>query len=162
MSTTTFVKLGRSVAPIHRLAQWRAQCPSHHRVIRGIFPRPVTTTASRQHHGAAILEGLAIAPRGLVNHKKWERLCLIELAGRSIEQSSSAAGSSPRNNNNSKGKSKGKDGKDEGKCRDCGKRHLELFQVDKDAYDDWIVELVERWGRFVATCTVPATLSQAK
>lgn len=33
-------------------------------------------------------------------------------------------------------------------CEDCGKVHVELFEVGEGAYEDWVREVVERWGRW--------------
>ncbi|KAM0788536.1 hypothetical protein ACM66B_001664 [Microbotryomycetes sp. NB124-2] len=123
---TCLLKLGRSVQPVLRLAQWRSQCPSREPVVRGIFPQQ-----ERNSPRAGLSTTINVAEEGLPNHRKWERLCLIELAGRSeqfLRGSSGNVGST--------------------RCKDCGKVHVELFELDSGAYDDWVKEMVERWGRW--------------
>ena len=74
---------------------------------------------------------LRVAQQGSPNHHRWERLVLIEVAGRA-EIELGSRGDAGRKT-----------------CTDCGRRHLELFEVPEGAFDDWVVEVVERWGRWV-------------
>ncbi len=118
LNLTAHIKLGRTVKPVARLSQWRANCPSREPIVRYVFPRAVDSTRTTQ-----------FAARGTRNHHRWERLCLVELAGRAI----SAA--------------------DE-KCADCGARHVECFRVDRGAVSgvgdgQWdVVQVVEKWKRW--------------
>lgn len=107
------IKLGRSVKPVTRLSQWRSQCPSREPVVRGVFPGADT---------GGLNASLQFAPRGTKHHHKWERLCLIEVAGRASS--------------------------DKTECADCGKVHVELFHVESGAYELWVRDIVERWGRW--------------
>ncbi|GAA5885917.1 hypothetical protein JCM3774_003775 [Rhodotorula dairenensis] len=118
------IKLGRTLKPVARLSQWRATCPSREPIVRCVFPRAAPTCHGTSMHFAA---------RGTRNHHRWERLCLVELAGRAI------APAEP----------------DE-KCADCSARHVECFRVDRRAVADpggsgqsWdIVRVVEKWERW--------------
>jgi hypothetical protein len=33
-------------------------------------------------------------------------------------------------------------------CRDCGRSHVELFEVSESAYEEWVQEIVARWERW--------------
>lgn len=125
---TTFLKLGRSIKPVSRLSQWRSQCPSREPVVRDIFPR-----ASGASSGSRVSGALRIAEKGVPNHHRWERLMLIEVAGRAGMEA------------DGRGKSSGKP---TNFCGDCGKKHVELFEVYEGAWEDWVREVVERWMRW--------------
>ena len=136
--STTFLKLGRSVKPVSRLSQWRSQCPSREPVVRDIFPRSDSQSVS----GAGNSASLQFATRGTPHHHRWERLMLIEVAGRaSLEAEQRARGSAA-------GGSPAVRGKVDSVCRDCGKMHQELFEVGTSAYEDWVMEIIERWMRW--------------
>lgn len=75
---------------------------------------------------------LRVAQQGLPHHHRWERLVLIEVAGRAEVELGS----------------QGEDGERKA-CADCGRKHLELFEVPVGAFDEWVAEVVERWGRWV-------------
>lgn len=82
---------------------------------------------------------MRFAERGTRNHHRWERLCLVELAGRT--GAAKAGGAKER-------------------CADCGKKHVECFWVERGAVSggagageagevEWSVrEVVERWERW--------------
>ncbi|GAA5885326.1 hypothetical protein JCM3774_005835 [Rhodotorula dairenensis] len=124
LEPTAHIKLGRTLKPVARLSQWRATCPSREPIVRFVFPRAAPTCHGTSMHFAAC---------GTRNHHRWERLCLVELAGRAI------APAEP----------------DE-KCADCGARHVECFRVNRRAVADpggsgqsWdIVRVVEKWERW--------------
>lgn len=78
---------------------------------------------------------LAFAEQGAPNHHRWERLCLIELAGVAANQSLQ----------------RGDKGESREKCSDCGKIHVELFLLDRGSYITDVREIVLRWQRFVET-----------
>jgi hypothetical protein len=130
-SKTTFLKFGRSVKPVARLAQWRSQCPARTPLVRDIFPRSSATTGQA---GAGVGGALEFGERGGRNHRRWERLVLIEVAGRAALEATTRNGSIG---------TKAKEA-----CADCGKRHCELFEVGMGAYEKWGCEVVQRWGRF--------------
>lgn len=117
LDSTAHIKLGRTLKPVARLSQWRANCPSREPIVRFVFPRAT-------QHGP-----MHFAARGTWNHHRWERLCLVELAGRAIPAA------------------------DE-KCADCGARHVECFRVDRRAVSEvgggaWdVVQVVEKWERW--------------
>lgn len=88
--------------------------------------------------GAGMSGALRVAPSGLPNHHRWERLVLIEIAGRAASQATyrpEPPGSAGGTRN----------------CRDCGSLHLELFEVDAGAYELWIDEVIQRWARFCSS-----------
>ncbi|KAK4050917.1 hypothetical protein OIO90_004893 [Microbotryomycetes sp. JL221] len=133
---TSVIKLGRSTKPVQRLNQWRHQCRSREPVIRGIFPQ--------QQQGEDPGTTIQFSKHGLSNHRKWERLCLIELDGRAQQfqirqQQQQHQSQQPSRALSSRGQKE---------CIDCGKVHVELFEFEKGAYDDWIKDLVERWARW--------------
>lgn len=33
-------------------------------------------------------------------------------------------------------------------CKDCGKKHVELFEVEEGAFEEWVEEVVCRWMRW--------------
>ncbi|ORY73249.1 hypothetical protein BCR35DRAFT_293838 [Leucosporidium creatinivorum] len=129
---TTHLKLGRSIHPITRLSQWRSQCPSREPIVRAIFPLHSSSSALG---GVGVSGALRVAERGTRNHHRWERLVLIEVAGRAEMEMTLLGGG-------------GGGGRKE--CRDCGRVHLELFEVGEGAFDEWVAEVVERWGRWCA------------
>ncbi|GAA5916301.1 hypothetical protein JCM6882_001075 [Rhodosporidiobolus microsporus] len=184
-TTTTTLKLGRTLHPALRLSQWRSSCPSRVPIVRGIFPRAASPSPSdlpssggggasaAPAHQAGV--ALRFAERGTRNHHRWERLCLIELAGRAEAfslSSSASSSSSSTGGGASPAKAKGKGArkeKEEGHkvCADCGKRHVECFEVPSGAVsgqwgptaslsagaeqeaERWLaVEVVERWERW--------------
>ncbi|KAI5479071.1 hypothetical protein MNV49_004353 [Pseudohyphozyma bogoriensis] len=134
---TTFLKVGRSVKPVSRLAQWRSQCPSREPIVRDIFPRAANSASG----GAGISGALRVADQGLQYHHRWERLMLIEVAGRAAKEAEE------REKLLGGGFGSGKSKK---VCADCGKAHVELFEVNAGAYEDWVQDVIERWGRWVS------------
>lgn len=123
------IKLGRTTKPVARLSQWRSSCPSREPIVRFVFPRqdnPTAKSATTPGQGA-----LRYADRGTRNHHRWERMCLVELAGRAV--ASDAANE---------------------RCPDCGVKHVECFLIDRRALDrpgggSWSVqEIVEKWERW--------------
>lgn len=83
---------------------------------------------------------LRINERGVAYHHRWERLCLIECAGRAEQEAEARAES-------------GK-GRVRKQCRDCLKAHTELFEIDAEEGFEWVVEIVERWMRWVQSLSV--------
>ncbi|GAA5905590.1 uncharacterized protein JCM6883_005380 [Sporobolomyces salmoneus] len=152
----TYLKLGRTQNPILRLSQWRSSCPSLDPIVRDILPRRPPSPSPSQLHGiraratgggGGMMRGFA--EKGTRNHFRWERLCLVEIAGR-IEVLYNDPGSDDSNGSPSKAKEREK-------CRDCGKIHLECFRVGRDAFSSsdggaeeggWVREIVERWERW--------------
>ncbi|SCZ93816.1 BZ3500_MvSof-1268-A1-R1_Chr6-3g08904 [Microbotryum saponariae] len=129
-TSTTYLKIGRSVKPLSRLSQWKNQCPSRRPIVRDVLPRANSTS---RPVGAT----MHFAERGAPNHHRWERLVLIEVAGRAKmmalcsdqgKKEGRTTGSSP--------------------CGDCGQRHIEMFEVGKGAYDLWVRDVLERWERW--------------
>jgi len=128
-SSRTYLKLGRTIHPILRLSQWRSSCPSLDPIVRDILPRSLPSSSPNRKR---------FADTGTENCHRWERLCLVEVAGRlELEQ--------------------GAEKESREKCRDCGKKHLECFWVGRDAFGEmgardggggWVVEVVERWERW--------------
>ncbi|GAA5902624.1 hypothetical protein JCM8208_007022 [Rhodotorula glutinis] len=120
------IKLGRSLRPIARLSQWRASCPSSEPIVRLFAPALPSV-------GAPVGEP---PPSGTRNHHRWERLCLVELAGRAAAAATAATARTP--------------------CGDCGRTHVECFllpraSVTERGWDEigWSVnETVERWARW--------------
>ncbi|KPV76675.1 uncharacterized protein RHOBADRAFT_43020 [Rhodotorula graminis WP1] len=121
------IKLGRSLRPIARLSQWRASCPSSEPIVRLFAP-------ALPDVGAPVGEP---PPTGVRNHHRWERLCLVELAGRAAAAATLApAARTP--------------------CADCGRTHVECFLLPRACVVDggwdelgWSVrETVERWARW--------------
>lgn len=110
-------------------------------IVRDIFPlhashplKPGQTVSGLLNKSPSRLHGaLAIADRGAPNHHRWERLCLIELAGLAALQSHR----------------RGEADQSKQKCPDCGKVHVEMFLVDKGTYEHNILDFVLRWQRFV-------------
>ena len=72
---------------------------------------------------------------GTRNHHRWERLCLIEVAG--------IAALHAGNRNEPEQLRQ--------KCSDCGKIHVELFLLNEGSYEREIRDVVLRWQRFVET-----------
>lgn len=97
---------------------------------------------------------VGFAEKGTRNHFRWERLCLIEIAGRI-----KVLYDDNDEDRDDEGIRVGENGD---KCRDCGKKHLECFRVGRDAFVEmdsmggagggggggWVVEIVERWERW--------------
>ena len=78
---------------------------------------------------------MLFADQGAKYHQRWERLCLIELAGRAAVQAQNRQDDEIARQ----------------ACVDCGKIHVELFLVDKGSYERDIREMVLRWQKFVET-----------
>lgn len=105
--------------------------------MRDILPRAPSPIVAAV--GAMRGVELRFAERGTRNHHRWERLCLVELAGRT--GGAKAGGAKER-------------------CADCGKKHVECFWVERGAVSggegageageaEWSVrEVVERWERW--------------
>lgn len=68
---------------------------------------------------------LQIREEGVRFHHRWERLCLIEIAGKVGEK------------------------KEKQKCADCEKVHIELFEVSSVGGYEIILDIVERWMKWV-------------
>ncbi|GAA5866199.1 hypothetical protein JCM1840_005110 [Sporobolomyces johnsonii] len=149
-TSTTYLKLGRTIHPVLRLSQWRSSCPSREPIVRDILPRlppsPSSSASDAPGSGSGSMQGhqLRFAERGTGYHHRWERLCLVEVAARASMHS--RARGEPTSTSTPTEKEK---------CRDCGKRHLECFEVGKDAFEDpvdggggWVREIVERWERW--------------
>ncbi|GAA5852406.1 hypothetical protein JCM5353_000056 [Sporobolomyces roseus] len=125
-SSRTYLKLGRTIHPILRLSQWRSSCPSLDPIVRDILPRSQPSSSPHRKR---------FAEEGTENCHRWERLCLVEIAGR-LEL---------------EGEKESRE-----KCKDCGKKHLECFRVGREAFSElggvgeggWVVEIVERWERW--------------
>ncbi|GAA96599.1 uncharacterized protein L969DRAFT_88042 [Mixia osmundae IAM 14324] len=143
-SDTTFIKVGRTKDLARRLREWKRQCPSRSPIVRDFFPlhpdHPLAHLQTRKYgvsnegmHASGALLARDPAPYNF----RWERLCLIEMAGRvaldHIDRLGSDAAMSITDL----------------PCRDCGKQHKELFEVSKGAYEAYVRELVMRWQRFV-------------
>lgn len=80
---------------------------------------------------------IRINPEGVQYHHRWERLLLIEIAGRAEMESASVGGGRVRS-----------------KCVDCGKSHCELFEVGATSLEEWVVEVVEKWMKYVDSVLV--------
>lgn len=169
-SGTTYIKLGRSVKPVSRLSQWTAQCPSRTPVVRGFFPQP-SEGAQRGRPDESYLRGAqTVAAEGGPFHIRWERLCLLELAGwEEIERYERRTKPSSFVDDEGSGSSSSDDdidvdsddepaprrkkggvrrGRANRKCRDCGTTHVELFEFSAGAYDRRVKEVVLRWERW--------------
>ncbi|GAA5923963.1 hypothetical protein JCM1841_000120 [Sporobolomyces salmonicolor] len=141
-ASTTYLKLGRTIHPVRRLSEWRSSCPSREPIVRDILPRLATAAADAP--GSMQGHQLRFAERGTGYHHRWERLCLVEVAGRASMRATSSAGKERE--------------RERENCRDCGKRHLECFEVGRDAFEGvdgggagaggWVREVVERWERW--------------
>ncbi|GAA5946838.1 hypothetical protein JCM3765_002038 [Sporobolomyces pararoseus] len=139
-SDRTYLKLGRTIHPVLRLTQWRSSCPSLDPIVRDILPR---RQQPQLFTGGSLNPQTNFAESGTKNHFRWERLCLVEIAGRckALYKSESEDGEGER---------------EKEKCKDCGKKHLECFRVGRDAFSSgidgneggWVVEIVERWERW--------------
>lgn len=70
---------------------------------------------------------------GAAFHHRWERLVLIEAAGWAAVEAAV----------------RGEEVGQRKKCKDCGKVHLELFEVDEGAYERWAKATVEKWQNLV-------------
>jgi len=122
------IKLGRSLRPLARLSQWRASCPSSEPIVR-LFAPALPAVGAHDRAGEP-------PPSGTRNHHRWERLCLVELAGRAAAAATSTAARTP--------------------CGDCGRTHVECFLLPRASVADggwdelgWSVrETVERWARW--------------
>lgn len=137
---TTYIKLGRSVRPVARLSEWTKQCPSREPIVRGFFPEKLNqdgTPAGRTMAGAQIF-----ADSGLECHHRWERLCLLEVAGWALLQKAQrdrideASGEMTSKMNVKVG------------CEDCGRVHVELFELDQGSYETFVRELIVKWQRW--------------
>ncbi|GAA5872598.1 hypothetical protein JCM8547_003706 [Rhodosporidiobolus lusitaniae] len=154
---TTLLKLGRALHPVARLSQWRASCPSVEILVRGVFPLPKSSSTSSSSGSLPPTQAgvrLTIAEDGTPNHHRWERLCLVELAGREEQCLSSL----PRGGSSKKRREK---------CGDCGRVHQECFVLPRGAVssagwrgedgmkegeeeqEEWTArEVVMRWERW--------------
>ncbi|MBW0531457.1 hypothetical protein O181_071172 [Austropuccinia psidii MF-1] len=117
---TTFIKLGRSIKPIARLSQWAKQCPSRQPILRGFFPQALNSSP----HSSNLNGTLSLPSNPIKFHHRWERLCLIELSGWAFLQ---------------------RQGKKNLPCLDCGKIHLELFELDKGSFERFIKPMIQKW-----------------
>ena len=109
-------------------------CRSHTPTLRDIFPlHQHTSTALQQKPSmpTSYLPGALPhgAKRPLPAVKRWERLVHLELADRS--------------------ELRGVVGE---KCDECDAIHREVFPLARTerVYEDVVVEVIERWGRFIA------------
>lgn len=78
---------------------------------------------------------LQINPVGIRHHHRWERLCLIEIASMASEMEGSGGGRVRK------------------PCVDCGKSHLELFELAVGALDS-VLDIIERWMQYCDTVLV--------
>lgn len=151
---TTLLKIGRSKQPVARLAQWRNQCTAREPIVRNIFPRFITnspTTTATTSNSAGLSGALQFSERGLKYSHRWERLVLIEVAGRAaaeaeIRREGIMSMMMSSNYNDTRGGDI--DGRVRSKCS-CGKSHLELFELAEFSYDSYVIEAIERWGKYV-------------
>lgn len=125
----TYVKVGRSIRPVARLEEWSKQCPSRQPIVRGFFPEPHQEhsgpSPSSSVGGTCYLNGVqSVSNQGIRFHKRWERLTLIELAGWQSLQ---------------------RQGHPKSACVDCGKVHVELFELDLGSFDRVVKPLIEKW-----------------
>lgn len=145
-SDRTYLKLGRTIHPVLRLTQWRSSCPSLDPIVRDILPRKQQLGCSTSGRPGSLNPQTNFAQVGTKNHFRWERLCLVEIAGRCqvLYEKENEDGGGGR-------------GEKKEKCKDCGKKHLECFRVGRDAFSSsgidgneggWVVEIVERWERW--------------
>ena len=106
-------------------------------MVRGIFPQHAsqerTATLLQSASPARVHGALSFAAKGLAHHHRWERLCLIELAGLVALQSAQRRADTTA----------------QGRCSDCGKIHVELFLVDRGSYESAIRDMVLKWQAFV-------------
>lgn len=122
----TLLKVGRSVRPVARHNQWKRQCPSRIPLVRDFFPlhpshpllhRPNSPYSIPTHHqppreayeGSRLRGAFLVKEHGCPFHHRLERLILIECAGRAAMDSA---------------------GYERKACVDCGKTHIELFEVN--------------------------------
>lgn len=152
MSTTssrthTSLKVGRSVNPMARMAQWRSQCSSREAHLRALLPlldpamsqrvnAPVGAGATSGSGMGMGRQGLLVGAdrvltRGIVGSHRWEKLVHLELRERCASPSALAAAETAH------------------KCSDCGKRHREIFAVPAELGFEGVKEVVLRWERFV-------------
>lgn len=132
-STTSLLKIGRSVKPIARLEQWKQTCPTRQPLVRDFFPLPSShpilrrlphlraagtdsspNQLSPQSNGGSRLRGALSVQQPCPFHHRWERLVLLEVGGRA-----SMSGYAPD----------GMRKKERSPCEDCGKVHIELFTL---------------------------------
>ncbi|WOO85242.1 uncharacterized protein LOC62_06G008743 [Vanrija pseudolonga] len=135
---TAFFKVGRTDNVPRRIGQWTQQCQSHTPTLRDIFPLSGAALKRRPSGPGSLLPG---AVKGGVQTarmvpavKRWERLVHLELADRSASQRG--------------------DEYDELRkpCADCGTIHKEIFPLADDGistYEPVVVEVIERWEKFV-------------
>lgn len=125
-SRTALVKIGRSVKPVARLEQWRQTCPSRNPVVRDFFPLPAGHPLLLRHpqldcssgkvpaqNGGSRLRGALSVQEACLQSHRWERLVLLEVAGRA-----SLPGYAPH-----------QETQKQTPCEDCGKLHIELFTL---------------------------------
>ncbi|POY70904.1 hypothetical protein BMF94_6082 [Rhodotorula taiwanensis] len=130
LAPTAHIKLGRTIKPVARLSQWRAMCPSREPIVRFVFPRPPTATETTSNMSPSGHAALRFADSGSTTHHRWERLCLVELAGRAIQ------------------------GAQAERCTDCGSKHVECFVIERSAFGargsgEWSIEqMVQKWERW--------------
>lgn len=128
-SSTTYIKLGRALRPVDRLSQWTSQCPSRTPIVRGFFP---------QSSDEGYLRGAqSVADIGGPFHMRWERLCLLELAGWEAVEGA--------DDDDFAGGVRRRRGK---QCADCGKLHVELFAFPTGAFERRVRDVVLRWQRW--------------
>jgi hypothetical protein len=72
-----------------------------------------------------------VLTRGIVGSHRWEKLVHLELRERCTPPAGAAGGEAAH------------------KCRDCGKRHREIFAVPAELGFEGVKEVVLRWERFV-------------
>ncbi|PWN25333.1 hypothetical protein BDZ90DRAFT_262388 [Jaminaea rosea] len=136
----TLVKVGRSSRPLARVAQWRRQCESRQAVLRLLSPQgppalsdstegsaPPPSTAA----GNLIIGASSTVTTGQRGSHRWEKLVHLELAEVAPRPS------------------------DSHQCRDCGKRHREIFVAPRGGGVHAVAEVVERWRRFVEVAVPP-------
>ncbi|TXT10900.1 hypothetical protein VHUM_01651 [Vanrija humicola] len=135
---TAYFKVGRTDNVPRRLGQWTQQCQSHTPTLRDIFPLSGAALSRRPSRPGSLLPGAVkggvAAARMVPAVKRWERLVHLELADRSAAQRG--------------------DEYDELRtpCADCGATHKEIFALANDGvstYEHVVVEVIERWEKFV-------------
>lgn len=139
------LKVGRSTKPMGRMAQWRSQCQSRKPALRALLPRAVNQTADQQPQGL-VVGAHAVTHEGIRGSHRWEKLVHIDLADLCQRQTSNAPGAPgtdggvPAGNHTVVGEI----------CRDCKRRHREIFLVPraKGGYET-VLKICLKWQRFV-------------
>lgn len=142
-----YLKVGRSIRPMKRMAEWRGQCSSGTVVAAGRSGNPAKNGGSTEEGEAQpLLRGLfpsegeaanqsallvgahAVTTRGILGSHRWEKLIHIELSHRAQRLI------------------------DDGEVVTCpcGRRHREIFKVSrKELGYQGVKEMVTRWEKAV-------------